>query len=240
MAIKEIYYGGNSFIINYNILNQSSTRDILFLHGWGSDQKVSMSGFSNTLESFRHIYVDMPGFGKSKNDQVLTTYDYYKIMVEFLKSIGSRVDIIVGHSFGGKVATLLNPKLLVLLSSAGIVPQKSFKVRFKIKLFKLFKSIGLGSLYSVFASNDVKGMSSNMYQTFKNVVDEVFNEEFKKYSGKALIFWGKDDKDTPISSAYKIDSLIADSKLYKLDGEHYFFLDRDNADFIAKKISVSS
>lgn len=35
--------------------------------------------FQKYLTNFKHIYRDLPGFGKSKNDYVLTTNDYVKI-----------------------------------------------------------------------------------------------------------------------------------------------------------------
>jgi hypothetical protein len=35
----------------------------------------------------------------------------------------------MGHSFGGKIAVRLQPKLLILLSSAGIPKKKSLKTR---------------------------------------------------------------------------------------------------------------
>lgn len=41
--------------------------------------------FEKFLPNFRHIYVDMPGFGKSSNEYTLTTKDYANIMEEFLK-----------------------------------------------------------------------------------------------------------------------------------------------------------
>ncbi|HIO90300.1 MAG TPA: alpha/beta hydrolase [Campylobacterales bacterium] len=236
MAIKEITYNGNSFKISYEILNPSSKKDIIFLHGWGSDKEVSKLGFKHTIPSFRHIYIDMPGFGKSTNDTILTTDNYYEIMKLFLTDIGARLDVVVGHSFGGKVATLLKPKLLVLLSSAGIVPTKSFKVRFKIKLFKFLKPLGVGRFYKLFASKDVDNMSQNMYETFKNVVDEVFNQEFQNYQGKTLIFWGKQDTATPLLSGKTIHNLINKSKFYPLLGDHYFFLNKTNSNFIAKEI----
>ncbi|MDZ7820116.1 MAG: alpha/beta hydrolase [Aliarcobacter sp.] len=67
--------------------------------------------FSSYLKDFRHIYIDLPGFGKSSNNYVLTTQDYAKIVDEFLKLLDSSKDIIAGHSYGGKVAVLLNPKI---------------------------------------------------------------------------------------------------------------------------------
>ncbi len=237
MAIREITYKNNSFAINYEIKNPTQKNSILFLHGWGSNKEVSKSAFYNLFSNYKHIYIDMPGFGKSKNEnQILTTHDYYLITKEFLTTLNTTPKIIVGHSFGGKVATLLKPKLLVLLSSAGIVPKKSFKVRSKITIFKFFKSLGLGKLYKLFASKDVDGMNKNMYETFKNVVDEKFDEVFKSYDKKALLFWGREDDATPLESGKTMHSYIKNSLFYPLEGNHYFFLEPKNAKFIEEKI----
>jgi len=236
MAIREIEYKGISYPISYEIKNPTAKINAIFLHGWGSNREVSKSGFANFLSDFKHIYIDMPGFGKSPNSEVLTTQDYAQIMKIFLKDMSISHDIILAHSFGGKVATILEPKLLVLLSSAGIVPKKSLKVRLKIKLFKTLKTLGLGKFYKLFASKDVDGMSKNMYETFKNVVDEKFDDIFKSYEGKALLFWGKADSATPLSSGEKMHTLIKNSKFFPIEGDHYFFLKPENGKFISDTI----
>ncbi|MBK1973991.1 alpha/beta hydrolase, partial [Campylobacter sp. TTU-622] len=51
---------------------------------------------------------------------------------------------------------------------------------------------------------------------------------------KSLIFWGIDDKDTPLKSGELIHSFIKNSEFYPLNGDHFFFL--KHADFIAQKI----
>jgi len=224
MATKEILYKDKIFDISYEIVNQNKSQDIVFLHGWGSNKELMKQAFGNYLDDFRLIFVDMPGFGRSSNEIVLTTMDYKEIMDTFLDSISSSKEIIAGHSFGGKVATLLNPKKLILLSSAGIKTKKPLKVKMKIAIFKALKPIGLGKFYKIFVSKDVEGMKQNMYETFKNVVDEDFSKEFSKFKGKALILWGKSDTATPLSSGKKIASLIKNSEFYAYEGDHYFFL----------------
>jgi len=227
MAVKNVNYNNKNFEINYEILNpQQSEKTIVFLHGWGSNKEVMKSGFGATLKDFRHIYIDMPGFGKSPNEIVLTTKDYSEIMKLFLESLGI-IDnniTIAGHSFGGKVATLLAPKNLVLLSTAGIIEEKSTKVKTKIKLTKIANKLGLSIFSKLFRSKDVVSMSECMYGTFKNVVDEDFSDEFKKYDGDALILWGINDKATSLQSGKIIHSLIKNSTFYPFEGDHYFFL----------------
>lgn len=237
MAQKELHYKEHTFPVAYEILNPTvKNGDIVFLHGWGSNKAVMKQAFGSLLPEYRHIYVDMPGFGKSPMDLVLTTADYAAIIKLLLEELHISDAILVGHSFGGKVATLIEPKKLVLLSSAGILVPKPFKVRFKIKLFKLIKKIGLGRFYRLFATRDVEGMATNMYETLKNVVDEDFTPRFAACKAKTLIFWGDADKATPLSSGQTITALIQGSTFYPLEGDHYFFLPQ--APFIAKTMQI--
>lgn len=235
MAAREIEYESNRFLISYDIINPSNAKAIVVLHGWGSNKEIMKQAFSKQFPDFKHIYIDMPGFGKSTNDTILTTQEYSKILNHFFQAINIEPLIIIGHSFGGKVATLLNPPCLVLLSSSGILVPKPWSVRLKITLFKLFKIFGLSRFRSLFVSSDAQGMSQVMYETFKNVVDEDFESSFSKFKNKAILFWGKSDTATPLWTAQKINSTINNSVLYPLDGDHYFFL--NHTPFISQEIT---
>ena len=237
MASREIEYKGQVFELAYELVNPSQKETVLILHGWGSNKEIMRQAFGKHLKVYKHIYLDMPGFGKSCNPIVLETEDYANIVQLFLDALGVEVKISMGHSFGGKVSTLLAPPCLVLLSSSGVVVPKVLKVRLKIALFKILKPFGLERLHQLFVSDDAKGMSHEMYETFKNVVNEEFEENFTKVDGKALLFWGKEDTATPLWSAEKIATLIKDSKLYPLDGDHFFFL--NHSQFIAETITNS-
>ena len=237
MASREISYKNSKFDINYEILNPQKDRSIIILHGWGSNKEIMRGAFSKVLGEFKHIYIDMPGFGKSNNDMILETKDYANILDLFLKDLNIKKDIIFGHSFGGKVATLLNPDTLVLLSTSGILVPKSFNVRAKIALFKLLKPFGFLNIRRFFASSDVAGMSQVMYETFKNVVNEDFEDSFSNFKNQALIFWGRDDTATPLYTGEKISTIIENSKFYPLDGDHYFFT--KHSTFIDKELNAN-
>jgi len=224
MASKEINYKDHTFTISYELVNPKEKKSILILHGWGSNKEIMRQAFGKSMPEYRHIYIDMPGFGKSSNEIVLETQDYADIIRVFLDSIRADIDIAMGHSFGGKIATLLKPKLLVLLSSAGIYRTKSIKIKLKIAIFKLLKLFALTKLRSYFVAEDAKSLSQPMYETFKNVVDEDFSSIFANFENKTLICWGKDDTATPLDSGEKIHSLIKNSNFYPYDGDHYFFM----------------
>ena len=122
----------------------------------------------------------------------------------------------------------------MLLSSAGIVVKKPFIVQAKIAIFKILKIFGFGKFYKLFATKDVSGMSRVMYETLKNVVDEDFAKHFADFGGRAFIFWGENDKATPVTSGESIDRLIKNSSFFPLGGDHFFFL--LHAKFISDEI----
>ncbi len=235
MALREVSYHNKNFAISYNIINPQAQKSILILHGWGSNKEIMQQAFAKEFSKLKQIYIDMPGFGQSPNESsILTTQDYANIIKLFLASIKQEPLIIAGHSFGGKVATLLKPHILVLLSSAGIIVPKPFKIRAKIALFKLLKPFGIAKFRKLFVADDAKSMNQVMYETFKNVVDEDFTNYFQGFPNKALLFWGIEDTATPLWTGEKIHNLIQKSQFYPLKGDHYFFL--QNSNFIAKTI----
>ena len=236
MASKELVCGGESYKISYEISNLQREKYILILHGWGANKALMSRVFSDKFRRYAIVCVDLPGFGASSQPaRALGSEDYAEIMRAFIAAFGKQPAAIMGHSFGGKIAALLAPRNLILLSSAGIIEPKPFAVRAKIAIFKILKRLGLAGLWRAFASKDAAGMSKTMYETLKNVVNEDFRDIFYALSPQnALIFWGKGDRATSLKSGELIHSLIKNSKFYPLAGDHFFFL--QSADFIGEQI----
>lgn len=267
MALRDISVDSKQFSLSYKIIDNKSDSWVLFLHGWGATKELMESAFGARFQSLNHLYVDLPGFGGSDNNFVLDTELYARIMRKFLTSLQIAPKIIIAHSFGGKVATILaldsidsgidstdspknmqdsridspNPPHLVLLSSAGLLKKQSTKVRLKIKFAKIARIFHLKAKFLI--SADAKGLSQNMYDTFKIVVREDFSERFAllganqsknptQNPAKTLIFWGKNDEAVPLYLGKKMRDLIKDSAFFALSGDHFFFLDSHNADFI--------
>ncbi len=266
MAITNLRYKNADFELSYELLNLDKEPILLILHGWGASKELMQSAFKDKFQNYKHLYIDLCGFGKSSAPLILNSFDYALILKLFLAQKSLAPALLMGHSFGGKLCALLslenedfssfckknlkgdlkenlnenlnfnvlnsNLKALILLSSAGILKQKSLKVRFKIKFFKTLKKLGLGHFGKFFASKDALGLNALMYETFKNVVNENFSEVFKKIHTKSFIFWGIDDEATPLRSGEKMHALIKNSKFYTLKGDHFFFLDPKNSAFV--------
>lgn len=234
MAIKQIRYNQHIFDISYEIVNPQAKVDLIILHGWGSNKNLMKQSFAPYMSAFRHIYIDLPGFGKSTCPMALQTSDVARIVELLMIYINASKDIILGHSFGGKVALILNPKVLVLVASAGIYVRKPLKIQAKIALTKIANFVGIRKISSLFRAADAKTLNEPMYQTFKNVVNEDFSDKFSHYKGKALLCWGDKDTATPLFTAEKMNELIDDSELKVYDGDHYFFI--KHAEALSKEV----
>jgi len=87
MASKEIRYKEQTFKLAYELVNPTKDEVLLVLHGWGSNKEIMKQAFAKTLPDYKHIYLDMPGFGKSTNEMILTTEDYANIVKLFLDAL---------------------------------------------------------------------------------------------------------------------------------------------------------
>lgn len=241
MALREVAYNGVDFGISYikipakiapktdtqktQDLQNAESKNIVFLHGWGSNKELMQNAFENVFLQYNHFYVDLPGFGKSPNEMLLNTNDYAKILSAFFAALEIVPHIVVGHSYGGKIAVLLqDAQELILLSSAGIPTKKPLKVQAKIALAKLAKMLHISLPF--LRSKDAQNLNPIMYEVFKSIVNEDFREIFAKCEKKTSIFWGEIDSATPLESGKKIHSLIKNSKFFVCKGGHYFFLER--------------
>jgi len=230
VAKRTIVYNNAHVDIAYEILNPSMKEDIVFLHGWGANRALMRQVFQNTFSQYRHIYIDLPGFGHSPSTiHAMDSLDYVNILEAFFELASVSKQIIIGHSFGGKLALLLEPKFLVLIAASGITVPKPLPVRLKIALFKVLKPLHLQWLREAFRADDAKQLSEVMYETFKRVVNEDFSEAFVQRKNPALLLWGDEDTATPLSSAKKMKALMPKAQLHVFKGDHYFFLEQAKA-----------
>ena len=83
-------------------------QEIIILPGWGDNRKTFYY-LINYLKDYFTIYIiDYPGFGNSKfPDKDLTIYDYKEFIIKFIKKLKIKNPIIIAHSFGGRITSLL-------------------------------------------------------------------------------------------------------------------------------------
>ena len=123
--------------VNVNYIQYGEGKDILLLHGWGQNIEMMKPIGDNLSNKCRITIIDFPGFGQSDEPSVAWTIDDYSNMLEvFVKKVGIKKPIIMGHSFGGRVAIRYsshNPiEKLVLFGSPCIRTQTELSLSTKI------------------------------------------------------------------------------------------------------------
>ena len=220
-----------------NLMQSGVGKNILFLHGWGSDTSDFLGSYNYFSNSYHVINLDLWGFGKSETPKnVWGCDDYVEHLYKFVKKNNLKNLNLVGHSFGGKLAIkfcFLHQELcssLILVDSSGIKPKLSLVKKYKIYKYKKLKQLVLcgkkdEKVLEKFGSIDFKNSKGIMKQIMIKVVNENCEDELKNISIPTLIFWGKYDKDTPLFMAKKLHKQIKNSKLIICDGGHFSHID---------------
>ena len=236
----------NGLNINYEILGENNTNEVLILHGWGANLQSFSPVAKHLSKNFKVYSIDFPGFGKSQEpDFAYTVSDYAKLVLEFIKKMNIISPTLIGHSFGGRVIIKLVgelgyiPKNIIFVDSAGIKPKRSLSYYFKVYSFKLAKKAIylfnnkekaekiIGELRKNAGSSDYKSASEIMKKVFVNVVNEDLKVYLPKINVPSLLIWGDKDLDTPLQDAKVFEKLIPNSGLVVLEGAgHYSYLDK--------------
>ncbi len=233
-------------LVSYiGIKGKANAPVLFFLHGWRSQKEV-WNPVIDKLLSTKHLALstniyalDFPGFGGSQNPKTdFHLQDYVNVAEGFIKKLDIKNLVLVGHSFGGRVAIKLcaqQPtviKKLVLIDSAGFVfnPDKkqmmnliakTVKPFFRPKFMQPIRKI----IYKTIGAEDYLA-TPELQKTFVNVVNEDLTEYLEKITLPTLIVWGEKDMETPFEFAQMMKNKIKNSELVVFEqAGHFSFLD---------------
>jgi len=189
------------------------------------------------------IALDLPGHGQSAlPPAVWGTADFAAFLGKFADSLGLESFDLLGHSVGGRFGAFLaatQPQRigkLILASASGIKPKRPLKYYFKVALAKTgkYSERYLGSfgaalkqrIYAKIASPDYR-TAGELRSSFVKIVNEDIRADLTHVRAKTLLLWGRDDTDTPLSSAAIMQNVIPGAELVILENAgHYSFLDQ--------------
>ena len=224
--------------ININYIDYGEGKnELVFLHGWGQNIEMMKMLGDNFKKDNRIIILDLPGFGDSEEPKsVFTLYDYVNILKELLENLKINNPILVGHSFGGKIALLYASMYkvdkLVLFGSP--FKKEIKKLSLKTKILKKLKTVpGINKLEGFakrhIGSTDYKSASDIMRQIMVEHVNLDITEEVKKIKCPTIIIWGTNDEAVRLGEAYELNDLISDSAVIEYPNcTHYAYLENIN------------
>ncbi len=223
----------------------------LVLHGWGSNserwenvaQLISQKGF-------KVIVPNLPGFGRSDFLSVpWNTNKYIDWVEQFIKQMNLGDFYLLGHSFGGALASKLAVKHAqeikkLFLVSAACVRKKTTKKDFFTKVSKIIKLFYFLPCYSYFRKavykfiirkSDYLYVEGVMKETYLNIISEDLSFHLPFIKVPTVIIWGGKDEFTPIEDAYFISKQIKNSKLVIIPGAGHD-LNRKQPEALAEEI----
>lgn len=216
--------------INYDFFNNKKPETILFLHGWGGNKNSFLQTINLLKNQYNILTITMPTI--LPTTCAWTLFDYLNLVKNILHTHSISNPIIICHSFGLRVAMLLNKsiniKKIIITGGAGLKKDNIF-----IRINKNFNKIALKShfckdFYKKIASSDYLALTETNKETFKNIVN--LNLKFAiKFNCPMLLFWGKNDKSTPLWIA-KILKRKNNAKLVIVDSDHFAYL-HENSKF---------
>lgn len=209
--------------------------NIVALHGWGHE-KGMFEELKKQLESIPTIdmveTLDLPGFGKRRLINENWDIPQYADWVESeIKKRRLKDVIIIGHSFGGRIAAYIASKKspylkAIILSASPVLYRPTTKTKLKSRIFKSVKKI-IPSQLKLFAYSDELNDAEKrgLGKVFRKVIlfDQTNNLPLIRVP--TLLIWGENDIDVPLRNAVEAQTLIKNSKLIVIkDAGHNSYL----------------
>ena len=192
----------------------ASPATVLALHGWGRSHRdfaqVLAPADAPALDA---IALDLPGFGAAAPPpEPWGSRDYAELVAEVLDEMDTPI-VVLGHSFGGRVAVelaALRPEVVAGLVLTGVPLQRTGAPRrppFRFRIARRMRKLGLLSatrmeqLRQRFGSSDYRAAQGIMRSVLVRVVNERYDDALEAIRCPVDLVWGEDDEVAPLAVA---------------------------------------
>ena len=202
--------------------------EVVGLHGWAR----SREDLTAALAGFNALAIDLPGFGASPEPpSVWDSRSYAAFVAEALASLDSP-QVLLGHSFGGRIAVKLAawwPELVSGLVLSGVPllrpeparrasPQLSFRIARWGSRRGIVSERMMEKLRRRYGSEDYKRASGVMRSVLVCVVNESYEKDLSRITCPVELVWGSNDTAAPLAMAQQACSLLPDARLEVIQG----------------------
>ena len=231
--------------LNFHYKESGAGYPVVLMHGWGCDLHIFAQLEALLNQHFKVYTIDFPGFGKSQEpNNIWGTSEYEAHFKNFLQELHIENPILIGHSFGGRIAIRVAKdtpvRKMILMGSAGVKPKRSMEYYLKVYSFKAMKFFAqLPLIYNLFGKEMIekrrKKAGSADYRNASNIMrgilSKVVNEDLRHFmpniKAPTLLIFGENDTATPVADGRIMEKLIPDAGLVVMkNAGHYVFLDQ--------------
>ena len=218
-------------------MEEGTGRDMVLMHGWGQNKEMMQAIFDHFKDRFHVVSLDFPGFGESAEPpEPWGVPDYEAYFAEFLNVLGLKDPILIGHSFGCRVAIRYaadhqdNVRKMCLTGAAGIRPKRGLDYQIRTKAYKagkwFLKVTGqtkkLEELQNNSGSEDYRNAKGVMRATFVKVVNDDLSPVLKDVKCPVLLVWGEFDEAAPLWMGQQMEKEMADAGLAVFEGDDHW------------------
>jgi pimeloyl-ACP methyl ester carboxylesterase len=198
---------------------------VVALHGWGR----TGADFGAIVSGLDAVAIHLPGFGITPAPPTAWgTVEYAADLVDALRELGPTV--IVGHSFGGRVAVRLaaeHPELvkgLVLTGVPLLRLQAAPKSPVAYRLVRWLAKRGLVSQKTLdaqrqkYGSADYRAAQGVMRDVMVTVVGEDYRDDLARITAPVRMVWGEHDTAAPTDAGRAASELVAGARFRVVPG----------------------
>ena len=206
----------------------------LALHGWRRDHH----DFDQILEGLDAIALDLPGFGAAAAPaEAWTTADYAAAIVPLLDEMEPN-PVILGHSFGGRVAVRMGELVpsrlgglvltgVPLVRAAGAPvrrPPRAVRLGRALHRFHLLGDDRMEALRQRYGSADYRAATGTLRTVLVKAVGEDgrYGDSLAAFPGPVALVWGEVDTAAPLSGARLALERCRQGQLAVLPGIDHF------------------
>ena len=182
---------------------------VIALHGWarrGSD-------FRPSLTDLDALAPDLPGFGASPPPSEPIGAEGYARLIGEILDVCDAPPVVVGHSFGGRVAVCLaalypdrvGPLVLTGAPLVRLTPSRAPTLRYR--LIRGLNQVGvvsdnrLETIRRQTGSADYRAVSGVMRDILVRVINESYEPQLRALTAPVTLIWGSADREVPVSIA---------------------------------------
>jgi pimeloyl-ACP methyl ester carboxylesterase len=195
---------------------------VVFLHGWarrGQDFSASASELAD--QGVASVALDLPGFGSSPLPTVAGGARHYaELLAPALRQMNAQPLVLVGHSFGGKIATVIaatHPQLVRSLVLTGVPLVRgtaSSKSPWRYRVIRALHTKGMTSDEKMeaarqrYGSTDYRNATGLLRDVLVATVNESYEAELALVAAPVVMVWGELDDVAPVSVAERAATLL--------------------------------